>query len=165
MRVRLRAIACVAMAAAGLGACGRSSDSAPDARADPDPAATIPAAPTGDARPAPAKPVASATTAHATTAHAAPSSSTSPPTHPLATWMRGPATQAFNSGDLESIASTFDQMIPWAPKGFPNWASIARDGGQAARAGSLEGAKAACRSCHAQYDTPYRATLSTRPLP
>jgi hypothetical protein len=78
--------------------------------------------------------------------------------------MRGPATQAWSSGNLESIASAFDRMILWAPPGYPNWASIARDGSQAARAGSIEGVKAACRGCHAEYETQYKAGLSLRPL-
>jgi hypothetical protein len=78
--------------------------------------------------------------------------------------MRGEATTAFNSGDLESIASTFDRMAPWAPPGYTNWASIALDGGRAARSGSIEGVKAACRGCHTQYMADYRAHLATRPL-
>jgi len=78
--------------------------------------------------------------------------------------MRGPATAAFRSGDLESIASTLEQMARWAPPGYANWTSIAEDGSAAARIGSLEGVKAACRGCHGQYRNDYRAHLATRPL-
>jgi hypothetical protein len=78
--------------------------------------------------------------------------------------MRGPATQALDSGDLETIARAFEQMASWAPPGYANWASIAKDGSQAARAGSIEGVRAACRGCHTQYEAEYRSTLSTRPL-
>lgn len=79
--------------------------------------------------------------------------------------MRGPATTALASGDLEAIAGTFDQMATWAPKDYPNWSSIAVDGAAAARSGSLEAVKAACRVCHSQYEARYKAQLSTRPLP
>ena len=83
----------------------------------------------------------------------------------MAEWMRGPATAAFRSGDLEAIARTFEQMAAWAPTGYPNWASISIDGSHAARVGALEAVKAACRGCHSQYEARYKAELGSRPLP
>jgi hypothetical protein len=65
--------------------------------------------------------------------------------------MRDAATPAYRSGDLETIAEAFEQMVAWAPPGFDHWKSIAIDGADAARAGSVEGVKAACRGCHTQY--------------
>jgi len=138
-----------------------------DAHAEVDPAATAPreqASPlsSADARPETTpKPLAqnAASNAPAPSASAPP-----PPVHPLAVWMRGPATQAVDSGDLESIARAFEQMLPWAPPGYANWSSIARDGSQAARAGSIDGVRAACRGCHSQYEAQYRSTFATRPL-
>jgi hypothetical protein len=79
--------------------------------------------------------------------------------------MRGSATAAFESGNLESIARSFEQMAAWAPAGYPNWASISIDGSAAARVGDIDAVKAACRGCHVQYEPRYKAELSTRPLP
>jgi hypothetical protein len=79
--------------------------------------------------------------------------------------MRDAATPAFNSGDLESIAITFEEMIPWAPAGYSNWRSISDDGAAAARAGSIEGVKAACRGCHTQYSARYKAQFQSVPSP
>lgn len=147
--------------------CGRSTEVPADA-AELDPAATasVPlptetpassASPAHRSAPEPSKgPGAPAPSASAAAREEA---------RPLAVWMRGPATASFNSGDLEAIAISFERMIPWAPSGYANWASIAKDGADAARAGSMEGVKAACRGCHAQYRAPYMATFATRPLP
>ncbi len=81
--------------------------------------------------------------------------------------MRGPPSAALESGDLEAIAATFDQMAVWTPSEpatYENWRSIAVDGAAAARLGHLEAVKAACRGCHTQYEARYKAELSTRPL-
>ncbi len=79
--------------------------------------------------------------------------------------MRDAATPAFRSGDLESIADTFEEMVAWAPPGYANWRSISEDGAGAARAGSIEGVKAACRGCHTQYGAKYKAQFRTLPPP
>jgi hypothetical protein len=80
--------------------------------------------------------------------------------------MRGPATAALESGNLESIAGSFEQMAAWTPpEDYPNWRSISLDGSRAARAGDVEAVKAACRGCHAQYEARYKAQLPSRPLP
>jgi hypothetical protein len=78
--------------------------------------------------------------------------------------MRGPATSAFESGDIDAIARSFEQMAGWAPPGYENWRSIALDGSDAARVGHIEAVKAACRGCHVQYEARYKAELATRPL-
>ncbi len=96
---------------------------------------------------------------------AAPSSSAPPaPAHPLADWMRATATTAYESKNLDAIAAAFEKMEAWAPPGYPNWASIAADGAEAAQAGHMEAVKAACRGCHTQYEARYKGELSTRPL-
>jgi hypothetical protein len=80
--------------------------------------------------------------------------------------MRGPTSAAFNSGDLEAIARSFEVMAGWTPPGasYENWGSIAMDGSAAARSGSLEGVKAACRGCHTAYEARYKADEAVRPL-
>jgi hypothetical protein len=181
MKVTIGASARVSIVVlAALAACNPSPD--PPADASPDPASTVSTEP--HARPSPGvaaiagngahtkreavvSPAAAARlVAHVTPpAVPAPSSSAAVPAHPLAAWMRGPATQAFLSGDLESIARSFDQMARWAPSEYPHWAPIAKDGADAARAGSVEAAKAACRGCHEQYLAQYKAAFTNRPLP
>jgi hypothetical protein len=52
--------------------------------------------------------------------------------------------------------SSFVALADIAPPGYTNWASIARDGADAARAEDLDAVKSACRSCHAQYEDRYR---------
>ncbi|MGH7270836.1 MAG: hypothetical protein ACREJ3_10440 [Polyangiaceae bacterium] len=66
--------------------------------------------------------------------------------------------------DLGALATALDKVVAFAPPGYPNWASIARDGADAARAQSLTGAKASCRSCHKQYKSRYKREMRDRPL-
>lgn len=93
----------------------------------------------------------------------------SPAEAPLAHWMKEQAAPAMLQGDLFGLAAAFDAIALYAPKAPPpayaNWASIAKDGAAAARAASLEGAKGACRGCHAQYRNAYKAEMRARPLP
>ncbi len=86
---------------------------------------------------------------------------------PLAHWMRDHAGAAMQHEDLFALAAAFDQIVMFAPgaPAYANWTSIAKDGAAAARAASLEGTKAACRGCHAQYRDLYRAEMRARPLP
>jgi hypothetical protein len=69
------------------------------------------------------------------------------------------------AGDLPNIAGALDKVGKLAPPGYSNWASIAKDGADAARAGNLAAAKRACGSCHDQYKAKYRTELRTRPIP
>ena len=167
MSVRVGASAGIAVALLGLPACGKSTDvPASDRPTVLDPAATATAesAATPEGGPPPTSPPKSlAKSTHVLMPAPSPSVPLEAP-RPLAAWMRGPATAAFDSGDLEAIATSFERMTPWAPSGYANWVSIARDGAVAARAGSMEGVKAACRGCHTEYRAPYMATFSTRPL-
>ncbi len=182
----------IALAVATTVGCGRPDDrgsapGAPTGSAPPDPAATTLPEPAPTDTPAPAADTrrpspqgasppppsdaprppdrAGLTGRTGRRAAASASASSAPIAHPLADWMRGPVVAAWDSRDLESIARTFDQMARWAPPGYANWASIARDGAEATRAGSLEATKAACRGCHAEYEARYKAERSTLPLP
>jgi hypothetical protein len=152
---------------AGLG-CSKASE----ATGPVDPAATVTAEPAEvDVRPeAPRIPAATSRAGREAGARVAESRRGSAPpasagvAHPLAAWMRGPATDALDSGNLEAIARTFEQMAAWAPKDYTNWASISVDGAEAARVGHIDAVKAACRGCHSQYEAGYKSELSTRPL-
>jgi len=86
---------------------------------------------------------------------------------PLQAWMKANAATAMTTGDLFALAKALDSVATFAPpsKDYANWASIARDGANAARAGGLESVKAACRSCHNQYRTKYKTELRVRSIP
>jgi cytochrome c553 len=81
--------------------------------------------------------------------------------------MQNQAAPAMRTGNLEPIAETLDAIATFAPTshGYPNWASIARDGAASARAGNMEGARASCRGCHDQYKNLYKAEMRARLLP
>lgn len=74
----------------------------------------------------------------------------------------GPAATA---KDFKNLALGLITVGGWAPPGYANWVSIARDGLDAARHNDLEAVRAACRGCHDQYKARYRAELRARPLP
>jgi hypothetical protein len=86
---------------------------------------------------------------------------------PLLWWMREHAAAALRQGDTAALGAALDELATFAPPepAYGNWASIARDGAGAARAASLDGVKASCRGCHAQYRNPYKAEMRARPLP
>lgn len=80
----------------------------------------------------------------------------------LQEWMNAHVTPPTIRSDLASLASALDRVATFAPPGYPNWASISRDGAEAARSGDLDAAKASCRACHDQYRTKYKAELRGR---
>lgn len=86
------------------------------------------------------------------------------PDCPLQGWMRAHAEAPLASGDLPALAESLDAISKMAPPGYTNWASIARDGAATARTNQVDAVKAACRSCHQQYKTKYKAELRDRKI-
>jgi hypothetical protein len=86
---------------------------------------------------------------------------------PLLFFMRDRIAPATRRNDAVSLAEALDELATFAPSepAYANWASIAKDAADAARAGSVEGVRAACRSCHTQYRAPYKNALRARRLP
>jgi hypothetical protein len=82
----------------------------------------------------------------------------------LRTWMKAHSTPAMNDHDFDALATVLDKIAKLAPPGYPNWASISRDGASAARALDLEAVRASCRSCHRQYKDRYKKELHDRPI-
>jgi hypothetical protein len=82
--------------------------------------------------------------------------------------MKANTSPAMSAQDFDALATALDKIVGFAPGsgggGYPNWASIARDGAAAARAQSLDGVKASCRSCHSQYRDKYKREMRDRPL-
>jgi hypothetical protein len=86
------------------------------------------------------------------------------PDCPLQGWMKTNANPPVMANDLPALATALDKVVGFAPAGYANWASIARDGAAAARSGDLTAAKAACRTCHDQYKQKYKTELRARKL-
>jgi hypothetical protein len=88
------------------------------------------------------------------------------PPCPLYAWMKANAGPAAGHADADpaTLATVLDRIAAFAPPGFPNWVSIAKDGAAAARAGQGDAAKASCRGCHTQYKARYKTEMRGRPL-
>jgi hypothetical protein len=88
------------------------------------------------------------------------------PPCPLHAWMKSNTAPAMTAQDFDALASALEKVATFAPPGggYPNWASIARDGADAARAQVLDAVKAACRGCHNQYRNKYKQEMRDRPL-
>ncbi len=87
------------------------------------------------------------------------------PECPLFAWMKAHAKPAMNKEDALLLSEAFEKMATFAPPGYGNWASIAKDGERAAKSGSIDGARAACRECHEQYRKKYKSEVRARALP
>ena len=86
------------------------------------------------------------------------------PDCPLQAWMKANTNTAVASGDLPALATALDKSATFAPPGYTNWVSIAKDGAKAAKGGDLAAAKASCRTCHDQYKTKYKAEMRARKI-
>jgi hypothetical protein len=152
----------VSIAALALAAgCARSDGGAPaPSAASPAPSGSAPAraASAAAASPPPAPP-------SFEDAGLAAACGTKPlPDCPLQAWMKAKASPPAVQKDAPALAEAFDEMTALAPPDYTNWASIAKDGAAAARAGDTTAARAACRSCHDQYKAKYKAELRARKI-
>jgi hypothetical protein len=84
---------------------------------------------------------------------------------PLQAWMRENVNPPMNKHDMPALAIALDKIAGFAPPGYPNWASISKDGANAARSGDENAAKASCRGCHDQYKQKYKTDLRGRKVP
>lgn len=109
---------------------------------------------------------ASATAASASgsaAAGAAPACGTKPlPDCPTQAWMKANMNPAVSASDFPALATALDKVVTMAPAGYPNWASIAKDGAKAARAQDMSATKASCRTCHEQYKEKFKKDTATR---
>ncbi len=78
--------------------------------------------------------------------------------------MKANTSAAMSAEDFDALAVALDKTATFAPAGYTNWASIAKDGASAAHAQSLDGVKAACRGCHNQYKDKYKKEMRDRPI-
>ena len=78
--------------------------------------------------------------------------------------MKANTSAAMSAEDFDALAVALDKVATFAPAGYTNWASIAKDGASAAHAQSLDGVKASCRGCHNQYKDKYKKEMRDRPI-
>jgi hypothetical protein len=83
---------------------------------------------------------------------------------PLKTWMKANMAAGVNHGDFGGLTVALEKLATWAPPGYPFWASIARDGADAARSQDIDAVRGACRGCHSQYRDQYKRELRGRPI-
>jgi hypothetical protein len=81
--------------------------------------------------------------------------------------MKANTSAAMSASDFDALQTALTKTVALAPPGggYPNWASIAKDGADAARVQNLDAVKASCRGCHNQYKTKYKKEMRDRPLP
>jgi hypothetical protein len=78
--------------------------------------------------------------------------------------MKANTEAAIGSEDFDGLATALTKVVKFAPAGYTNWASIARDGANAAKAQNLDAVKAACRGCHDQYKAKYKKEMRDRQI-
>jgi cytochrome c553 len=78
--------------------------------------------------------------------------------------MKANANPAVTANDLPALGVALEKIATFAPAGYTNWSSIAKDGAAAAKSGDMSAAKAACRSCHDQYKQKYKTELRGRKI-
>lgn len=76
---------------------------------------------------------------------------------PMLSFMQHEMTTAFAGKNGPEVALLLGKLAARSPAGYSHWASISRDGAQAAKNGDWTAVKAACRACHDQYRAQYLA--------
>ena len=88
----------------------------------------------------------------------------------LHAWMNANLSAPFRGRDCSALVPVLERVAAFAPPvdagsaAYTNWASIARDGADAARVEDVEAVKASCRGCHAQYRDRYKRELHDRKI-
>ncbi len=83
---------------------------------------------------------------------------------PLKVWMKANAAAGVNHRDFQRLTVALEKLATYAPPGYPFWASIARDGADAARVQDIDAVRGACRGCHSEYRDRYKRELRARPI-
>jgi hypothetical protein len=81
---------------------------------------------------------------------------------PLQGWMKDNASKPGSPAEFEAF---FKKVAGFAPgAGFEKWATIANEGAAKAKGGDVEGAKAACKTCHTEYKAKYKSDIRDKPV-
>ena len=79
-------------------------------------------------------------------------------------WMRGAFARGLDAKDFRSLRSALSLLSRMAPPGYGSWASIARDGSEAAAVEDADAVTASCRGCHDQYAGRYKKEMQGKKL-
>ncbi len=82
----------------------------------------------------------------------------------LQAWMTASFGPPLDVHDFRVLVPALAALASIAPPGYPNWASIARDGAGAAAIEDDGAVKAACRGCHAQYLDRYKKEMRDKKI-
>lgn len=88
----------------------------------------------------------------------------------LHAWMNANLSAPLRGRDCSGLVPLLERVVALGPPAsggyapYANWASIARDGADAARVDDVEAVKASCRGCHAQYRDRYKKELHDRKI-
>lgn len=66
------------------------------------------------------------------------------------------------AGDTATVASLLAKSKGFAKPEYATWSTLAEQGRKAAAAGDVAGAKAACKGCHTEYKSAYRAKYGSK---
>ena len=81
---------------------------------------------------------------------------------PLQGWMKDNASKPASPAEFEAF---FKKVAGFAPgAGFEKWATIANEGAAKAKGGDIDGAKAACKTCHTEYKAKYKSDIRDKPV-
>ena len=83
---------------------------------------------------------------------------------PMQGWMKSTMASATAADDAKKMAAAFEYLVTHAPPGYPEWVTMSKTGATKAKAGDLDGAKAACKDCHDAYKEKYKSTMRDRPF-
>jgi hypothetical protein len=71
-------------------------------------------------------------------------------------WMKSTMQAAVQANDKDKIAAALGTVAAWkAPADYKEWAKIAKEGQDKAKAGDIDGAKKSCKACHDLYKKDY----------
>jgi cytochrome c553 len=89
------------------------------------------------------------------------------PSTPLGAWMKPNMGVAFANGDFPTLQKNFGIVGSKPPPSgdYPQWATFAKAGADAAGKSDAVAAKAACTSCHTAYREKYKKDFPTRAFP
>ena len=84
---------------------------------------------------------------------------------PLQGWMAANMQPAMAAADAKKLAAALRASAKIGPQSYGDWAKLANEGADAVeKANDVKAAKPSCKSCHEQYQKPYKAEFRDRPI-
>jgi len=87
------------------------------------------------------------------------------PKCPLQGWMAANMQPAMAAADAKKLAAALRASAKLGPQSYGDWAKLANEGADAVeKANDVKAGKPSCKSCHEQYQKPYKAEFRDRPI-